>query len=378
MPLGESLDRFEHAAGLRRRLAIGLTGVAVASGMVLAAPVRAESPQPVAAVESSAPADGLLVQFDPGVSDAAIRSAISAAGGRIEESSGDTGYVKVSTGDLPAAEVRALLDRSPLVTEVGPNTIRHAAALPNDPNYSAQSSYLQAMNLPAAWDTTTGNDSMILAIIDSGVQLNHPDLVGRLVGGWDFVNRDSDPSDDFGHGTMVAGIAAASTNNGRGVAGATWQGRIMPIKVLDSRGSADDEDIAAGIRWAVDHGATVLNLSLGGPGEGTGILQQAVDYATSRNVVVVAAAGNDGDKSVLEATAPHYPAACAGVIAVGATDAAGNHATFSSYGNWIDVVAPGAVTENPSRGITTTMRGSSYGAGSGTSFSSLWWPASPS
>jgi len=369
MPLGRSTDRSERALRLRRRLTTGLAAAAVASGLVLAGPVRATSSAPVAAVEPSAPADGLLVKFDPGTPDAAIRSAVSAAGGRVEEPAGDTGYVKVSTGDVPATEVAALLDRSALVSEVGPNTIRYAAAIPNDTNFSQQSAYLQAMNLPAAWDTTTGNDSMTMAIIDSGVQLNHPDFAGRLVPGWDFVNRDSDPSDDYGHGTMVAGIAAASTNNGRGVAGATWQGRIMPIKVLDWRGQADDENIAAGIRWAVDHGANVLNLSLGGPGEGTGILQQAVDYANSRNVVVVAAAGNDGDKSVVEATAPHYPAACAGVIAVGATDAAGNHASFSSYGNWIDVVAPGAVSENPARGISTTMRGSTYGAGSGTSFS---------
>jgi subtilisin family serine protease len=369
MPLGRSFDRSEPALRRRRRLTTGLAAAAVASGLALAGPARAASPDPVATFEPSAPADGLLVKFDPGTPDTAIRSAVSAAGGRVEEPAGDTGYVKVSAGDRPAAEVAALLDRSTLVSEVGPNTIRYAAAIPNDPNFSQQSAYLQAMNLTAAWDTTTGTDSMTMAIIDSGVQLNHPDLAGRLVPGWDFVNRDSDPSDDFGHGTMVAGIAAASTNNGRGVAGATWQGRIMPIKVLDSQGQADDEDIAAGIRWAVDHGASVLNLSLGGPGEGTGILQQAVNYANSRNAVVVAAAGNDGDKGVSVATAPHYPAACAGVIAVGATDAAGNHASFSSYGNWIDVVAPGAVTENPARGSATTMRGSTYGAGSGTSFS---------
>ena len=367
MPLGRRFDRSARALRLRCRLTTGLAAAAVASGLALAGPVRASAPLPVAAVEPSAPADGLLVKFDPGTPDAAIRAAVSAAGGRIEEPAGDTGYVKVSAGDVPAAEVAALLDRSTLVSEVGPNTIRYAAAVPNDPNFSQQSTYLQAMNLPAAWDTTTGNDSMIMAIIDSGVQLNHPDLAGRLVPGWDFVNRDSDPTDDFGHGTMVAGIAAASTNNGRGVAGATWQGKIMPIKVLDSQGQADDEDIAAGIRWAVDHGASVLNLSLGGPGEGTGILQEAVNYATSRNAVVVAAAGNDGNRSVSEATAPHYPAACAGVIAVGSTDAAGNHSTFSSYGNWIDVVAPGEAGAN--RGIATTMRGSSYGTGSGTSFS---------
>src|SRR5437762_10064245 len=142
----------------------------------------------------------------------------------------------------------------------------------------------------------------------------------------------------------------------------------MPVKVLDSTGKADDDNIAAGIKWAVDHGARVINLSLGGPGAGTGILQQYVDYATSRNVVVVAAAGNDGNESFEVATAPHYPAACNGVIAVGATDAVGNHAPFSSYGNWVDVVAPGETNANV--GIWSTMRGSSYGAGSGTSFSS--------
>ena len=226
------------------------------------------------------------------------------------------------------------------------------------------------MNLPDAWNTTTGNDSMVMAIIDSGVQLNHPDLAGRLVPGWDFVNRDSDPSDDFGHGTMVAGIAAASTNNGQGVAGADLAGQDHADQGPRLRGSGQRRQHRR--RHHVTPSTTAPRSSTcrsAGPGEGTGILQQAVNYATSRNVVVVAAAGNDGTKSISAATAPHYPAACAGVIAVGATDAAGNHSSFSSYGNWIDVVAPGEVSANPARGIATTMRGSTYGAGSGTSFS---------
>jgi hypothetical protein len=141
----------------------------------------------------------------------------------------------------------------------------------------------------------------------------------------------------------------------------------MPVKVLDNHGSANDDDIAAGITFAVDHGASVINLSLGGPGASI-TLQTAVDYATNHNVVVVAAAGNDGTKGVAAATTPHYPAACDGVISVGATDAAGNHANFSSYGSWVDVVAPGETTS--STGIVTTTTGSSYGSGSGTSFSS--------
>jgi hypothetical protein len=255
-----------------------------------------------------------------------------------------------------------------VVDVVEPNRTRRASLAPNDPRYTGQARYLDSVRLPEAWDTTTGNDSMILAILDSGVELSHPDLAPRLVGGYDFVNNDATPDDDFGHGTMVAGIAAAVTNNGQGVAGGAWLGKIMPIKVLDSRGAANDDDIAAGITFAVDRGASVINLSLGGPGA-SNTLQAAVNYATSRNVVVIGAAGNDGqDSDVNKRTLEHYPAACVGVIAVGSTDASGNHSPFSSYGSWIDVVAPGQATISPSVGISTTIRGSSYGTGSGTSF----------
>jgi hypothetical protein len=337
----------------------------VAAGLALGlpAPVRAAAPaaaEPVSEPVSEpvdGPADGLLVRFDGSASSKAVERAVAAAGGTLEEASDPSGFVKVSTGSKPAAEVLAALAASPVVDVVEPNRIRYAGAVPSDPRYApSQASYLQSIRLPEAWDRVTGNDAMVLAIIDSGVQLSHPDFAGRLVAGFDFVNRDPVPEDDFGHGTMVAGIAGAATNNGIGVAGAVWQGRIMPIKVLDSRGAANDENIAAGIRYAVDHGADVINLSLGGPGAST-ILQEAVDYATTNDVVVVAAAGNDGK------TEPHYPAACEGVVAVGAVDTNGNLAEFSTRGNWISLVAPGV-------SITTTTRTSAYGQGSGTSFSS--------
>jgi len=348
----------------------GLTAAALASGLMLAGSARADAPPAMSTpsaptvtpavpggTEIDGPTDGLLVRFDGDASDKAVERAVTAAGGSLETSPDDSGFAKVSTGTKSAAEVQAALAASQVVDLVEPNRIRYADAVPTDPRYAtAQASYLQAIHLPEAWDRVTGNDAMVMAIIDSGVQLSHPDLAGRLVQGYDFVNRDNVPEDDFGHGTMVAGIAAAGTNNGIGVAGAVWAGKIMPIKVLDDHGAANDENIAAGIRYAVDHGADVINMSLGGPGAST-ILQDAVDYATTNDVVVVAAAGNDGD------TEPHFPAACEGVVAVGALDAAGNMASFSSHGSWISIAAPGV-------SITTTTRISSYGSGSGTSFSS--------
>jgi subtilisin family serine protease len=360
MPWGISTDR-SGAWGVRRRAVLGLAAATLAAGMALATPVRADN--------SDQSAKTLLVRFDGDASATAVERAVAAAGGRIDDIAGSTGFVRVSTGSASAAGVQAALAASPVVDVVEPNRTRRASLAPNDPRYAGQTRYLDTVRLPEAWNTTVGNDSMILAIIDSGVELNHPDLAPRLVGGYDFVNNDATPNDDFGHGTMVAGIAAAVTNNGEGVAGGAWSGRIMPIKVLDSNGAANDDDIAAGITFAVDHGARVINLSLGGPGE-SNTLQAAVNYATSRNVVVIAAAGNDGQASdIRKRTLEHYPAACAGVIAVGSTDASGNHSPFSSYGSWIDVVAPGQATISPSVGISTTVRGSTYGTGSGTSFS---------
>jgi subtilisin family serine protease len=362
MPLGNRLNRS----------AAGLIVLVLSGGLAAAAPAQAAPPPAapsVAVTPVDGPTDGLMVHFDNSASANAVEKAVTAAGGSIEDVAGATGFVRVSTGTKSPGEVQAALAASPVVDTVEPNRIRKADLVPNDTRYaSQQASYLQTLRLPDAWNTTTGNDQMILAILDSGVQLNHPDLAGRLVQGRDFVNNDASPDDDFGHGTQVAGVAAAISNNGQGVAGATWRGKIMPVKVLDSGGSANDDDIAAGITYAVDHGARVINMSLGGPGA-SATLQSAVDYATSHDVVVVAAAGNDGAaKDVTKRSLEHYPAACNGVISVGATDAVGNHASFSSYGNWIDVVAPGEVTETT--GLMTTARGSSYEEGIGTSFSS--------
>lgn len=222
----------------------------------------------------------------------------------------------------------------PSVQYVEPNHPVYALeTIPNDPGWVNQYN-LAAIRAPQGWDLATGAASVTIAIIDSGVDLTHPDLAAKLLAGYDFVNNDPTPQDDYGHGTHAAGIAAAISNNGLGIAGVSWGARIMPVKVLNASGSGTYANVAAGIIWAVDNGAQVINLSLGGSAPSL-VLADAVDYAASRGVLMVAAAGNSGAGSVL------YPAAYPQVIAVAATDSSNARAAFSNYGAAIDLSAPG-------------------------------------
>jgi len=227
-----------------------------------------------------------------------------------------------------------------------------AAWIPNDPYFGSQYG-LSQIKCPSSWDLTLGSSSVVIAILDTGVDLNHPDLVGKLVSGTDLVNSDGTPEDDNGHGTHCAGIAAAATNNGIGVAGAAPNCKIMPVKVLDAGGSGYLSTVAQGIRYAADGGAKVISLSLGSSSASL-TLQEAVNFAISKGAVVVAAAGNEGVSSKF------YPAACSGVISVGAVDSNNNKATFSNYGSWVSVAAPGVR-------IYSTWAGDTYAYASGTS-----------
>lgn len=204
---------------------------------------------------------------------------------------------------------------------------------PNDPGFVNQYG-LTAIRAPHGWDLSTGSDSITIAIIDSGVDYSHVDLAGKITAGYDFVNNDALPQDDFGHGTHVAGIAAASTNNGAGIAGVSWGARIMPVKVLNASGGGTFENVAAGIVWAVDHGAQVINLSLGGAAY-SAALENAVLYAYNNNVLMTASSGNTGGNFVL------YPARFPQVIAVGASNMTNQPASFSNYGPEVDLAAPG-------------------------------------
>ena len=206
-------------------------------------------------------------------------------------------------------------------------------ALPNDPDWVNQYGP-RLINIPDAWDLEKGNRSILVSVIDSGIDYDHPDLASNYVDlGFDFVNWDGDPMDDNGHGTHCAGVIAASINNSIGVAGLA-NVSIMAEKGLDSSGSGYDGDLADCIYHSVDSGADILSNSWGSNGISS-LIRDAVEYAQANGVLVIAAAGNDASNDL------HYPAAFSGVMAVTATDDYDDPAGFTNYGYWVDVAAPG-------------------------------------
>jgi subtilisin family serine protease len=227
---------------------------------------------------------------------------------------------------------------------------------PNDVLFEPYQWNLPIIDTIPGWAISTGHEDVIVAVVDTGVDLEHDDLRGRLAEGMNFVSPGDAPSDDVGHGTHVAGVISAVVNNAEGVAGMTWHDRVMPIKVLDATGAGSAYAVAQGIIWATDNGARVINLSLGNYAESE-FLHDAVRYAYDHDVVLVAATGNDNTDQ------PGYPAAYPEVLGVSATDGNLRLADFSNYGDYVDVVAPGV-------SIASTYPGSQYAALSGTSMAS--------
>lgn len=297
----------------------------------------------------------LLVKPKANMSEAALHALISAGGGREHNS---IPALDVRIIRVPAAAAEKLLNalrRNADVEYAEPDQVAQAFATANDPYFSSEW-HLSKIEAPAAWDSTTGAADMIVAVIDTGVLASHPDLNGKVLAGYDFVNNDTDASDDNGHGTAVAGVSAAASNNQLGVAGVAWANPILPVKVLGADGSGSYSAIANGITWAADRGARVINLSLGGT-TNSPTLQNAVNYAWNKGAVIIAAAGNSGNNIA------SYPAACQNVVAVSATDSADARPSWSNYGSYVDVSAPGV-------DILTLYGTNSYASWSGTSFSS--------
>jgi subtilisin family serine protease len=241
------------------------------------------------------------------------------------------------------------LAADPSVEYAEPNYILKTAVQPNDQYFPLQwglhntgqqilgaAGTIDAdIDLPEAFDISKGSPDIIIAIVDTGVSLTHPDLISKLVPGYNIVDDNSNPQDHNGHGTHVAGITAAATNNSFvGISGVCWECKIMPLKALGTN-SGNTDDVAEAIRYAADHGAHVINLSLGGPA-GTDTLLSAIRYAYLKNIPIVAAMMNEGNGDT------YYPAAYPETIAVGATDKFDQRADYSNYGNHIDLVAPGS------------------------------------
>ena len=243
-----------------------------------------------------------------------------------------------------ARRLKRALTEDPLIEYAEPNYQVSTMLTPNDEMY-AQQWNLEAINMPAAWDVTAG-EGVTVAVIDTGVTRVSDLAETAFVPGFDFVDDDEDATDLHGHGTHVAGTIAQSTNNGIGVAGVAFKAKIMPIRVLDANGFGNVADIAEGIRFAADHGATVINMSLGGR-SAAATMQDAVTYAHDKGVTIVAAAGNDGSSG------SSYPARYEHVIGVSAVGPSGDKAPYSNFGIGVDIAAPGGAKtqEHPEWGI---------------------------
>ncbi|MCX6030242.1 MAG: S8 family serine peptidase [Chloroflexi bacterium] len=296
---------------------------------------------------------------------AAVQTLAAATGLVVLDAQPEYGTARLAVSPGQEAAEITRLTALPWVKYAEPNYIAHATATyPNDPFFSDQWN-LRRIGAPEAWDVTTGSYSIVVAVLDSGVDLGHPEFAGRLLAGYDYVNNDNSPQDDFGHGTHVAGILAAAANNATGIAGLAPIVKILPLKVLDAGGSGGYDNIALAIRRAADSAVQVINLSLGGIYDSF-TLRDAITYAAGRNVVLVTAAGNCAKSIALcnyQTNPTFYPAAYPEVIAVAASDHYDNWADYSGHKSYVALAAPGGAAADP---VWSTLPGS-YGFEYGTS-----------
>jgi len=296
----------------------------------------------------------ILVKFKPGTSLPEAAQIHRQLGGQAKETIVGIGVQVVA---VPKGQVMAkakAYSANARVAYAEPDFVAEAVGSPNDPGFGNQWGMVR-IQAPEAWEVTTGSGSINVAVLDTGVDLDHPDLAAKLTSNINFSGS-ATADDVYGHGTHVAGIAAAMTNNGIGVAGLGCSSTIMNVKVLGDTGSGAYSWIASAIIWAADNGAEIINMSLGGS-SASSALEDAINYAWGKGVVVVAAAGNGGN------TTPFYPAYYVNCIAVAATDVNDARASWSNYGGWVDVAAPGV-------NIYSTLKDNGYGYKSGTSMAS--------
>ena len=322
--------------------------ILVAGLLFLTICMPAASGRGAASVDAPMVPGEVMVKYREGASSAGLGSLLRSVNASIEKKLPFPDMELLKLKGISVDDALAELRSSRLVESASPNYIRSINFVPNDPDFDKQWNFNDPaqggdIHMVQAWDIERGgNTGVVVAVVDSGVAYRTggvykqcPDLAAtNFVQGYDFVNNDEFADDDNGHGTHVCGTIAQSTNNGAYVAGVAFNCSIMPVKVMDSSGKGTDEDIIKGIKFAADNGANVINMSLGGYGANP-LLEDAVNYAASKGLVICASTGNDGREEI------YYPAAYSECMAVGATNRSKVRASYSNYGNEIDVVAPG-------------------------------------
>lgn len=294
----------------------------------------------------------VLVAFRPEVSSARVQGLAAAAGARLDSSLPQIGVrVLEFPGQGRELDAASALARLPEVAFAVPDRVIRPCRIPNDSYYGLEW-HLPKVSAPGAWDMTTGAGGVTIAILDSGVDASHPDLGSKLVPGWNVYDNNGLTDDVSGHGTAVAGVAGACTNNTAGVSAVTWNCPLMPIRITDPDGYGYVSTIADGLVWAADHGARVANISYRAPNDP--VVDAAATYFESKGGVVVMSAGND---STFDPNPPDP-----NLLLVSATDTSDAVASFSNTGNNVDIAAPGV-------GIRSAVARGTYGAYAGTSVS---------
>jgi Subtilase family/Bacterial Ig domain/Fervidolysin N-terminal prodomain len=295
----------------------------------------------------------ILVQPQPGLSEQSFQKIL---GKHKASSKGKLNQLRTHIINVPANAEQAIvkaLSNNPNIEFAEVDLLVEPSEIIANDTYYNNAWHLSKMHLPTAWETAKGN-GVVVAILDTGVNSNHTDLSANMIAGWNSVSRNNETSDIYGHGTKVAGVVAAISDNNNGVTSIAWHASIMPIRITnDSSGYAYWSDVANGLTWAADNGADIANISY--KVSSSSSVTNAAQYMRNKGGLVVASAGNSG----ADLNCTDNPS----IITVSATDSADNKASWSDYGNCVDVAAPGS-------GIWTTTKSGGYGAVNGTSFAS--------